>query len=593
MTSQAPLRLAAERVYRIGALSVPQGRLPAAEALSFGAVALFAERAQQVDARFVLGDANAPAVIELCRALDGLALAIELAAARAPTLGLKQLAASMHARLRLLGAGHNRSAPARQQTLRAALDWSHGLLEPREQAVFRRLGVLAGAADLALIQQVASDERHDEWAVIDALSLLVDRSLVTVLASHEAELPRYRLLDSPRAYALERLQAAGELQATRRRHAQAMAARFEAAWRDRFSGRIGVDSWRLGLEPDFDDAREAFEWARDQGDAALALAIGATLVLGMPRSNHAEVLALTDACEALLGADVPAPQTLAMRVALAWRWSDTRPQRALGAAREAVRVARSLGEADRFGLYCALTLCALTAATVEDHALAASALAEARTIEDRGWPAQRLLLAAEADYVVAIASGAEAAHCLQLARAQLALSQRAGYEGVAAELSIADAELMAGDAQSALRHGLAVLARLKGTRREAELALARLNIVASRLARDDTAEARALASVGWAQAQHLDQQAWWADYLSLLCALEARPRAAAKLAGYADATYRRHEDRRQPNESGAVERALALARSTLGADAVQRLVAEGALLRDDQVATLAFAMTDG
>ena len=227
VTSQVPLKLAAERVYRIGALAVPQGALPAAQAREFGAVALFTERAQAADSRFVLTDANAPAVIELCRALDGLALAIELAAARAPMLGVQRLASSMQDRLKLLTTSRNRAAPARQQTLRAALEWSHGFLDERERAVFRRLTVFAGSGSLAMIQQVVADPAGagelDAWAVLDALAVLVDRSLVTVLQGDDTAEPRYRLLDSPRAYALERLKEAGEEAALRRRHMQAVA----------------------------------------------------------------------------------------------------------------------------------------------------------------------------------------------------------------------------------------------------------------------------------------------------------------------------------------------------------------------------------
>jgi len=151
VTSQAPLRLGAERVYRVGPMAVPQGPLPAALAQGFGAVALFVERARGADARFVLTDANAPAAIELCRQLDGLPLAIELAAARAPLLGVARLAASMQDRLKLLTRNVDAAAPARQQTLRAALEWSHGMLDECERTVFRRLGVMGGSASLPFI----------------------------------------------------------------------------------------------------------------------------------------------------------------------------------------------------------------------------------------------------------------------------------------------------------------------------------------------------------------------------------------------------------------------------------------------------------
>ena len=192
----------------------PSDALPAEQALRFGAVALFAERAQAVDHRFAVTEGNAAAVIETCRALDGLPLAIELAASRAPLLGMARLLASMQERLRVLTASRNRAAPSRQQTLRSALEWSHGLLPAREQVVFRRLGVMAGGASLEFIQQVLvdadDDAELDAWAVLDALDTLVDRSLLAVLPSGSLDELRYRLLESPRAYALECLQAAGE-----------------------------------------------------------------------------------------------------------------------------------------------------------------------------------------------------------------------------------------------------------------------------------------------------------------------------------------------------------------------------------------------
>jgi predicted ATPase len=174
VTSQAPLRLAMERVYRLGPLAVPQSRLPAALAKTFGALALFVERARGADARFALSDLSAAAAIEICRQLDGLPLAIELAAARAPLLGVRQLATSMQDRLQLLTRNRAASAPPRQQSLRAALEWSHGFLEEHERTVFRRLAVMAESASLAFIRQVVAGEQGtlDIWAVLDALGVL-------------------------------------------------------------------------------------------------------------------------------------------------------------------------------------------------------------------------------------------------------------------------------------------------------------------------------------------------------------------------------------------------------------------------------------
>ena len=250
VTSQAPLRLAAERVLRLGPLALPQGPLPARQAQAFGALALFCERAAAADHRFVLKDADVPAVIELCRSLDGVALGIELAAARAPSLGIAGLQASLADRLRVLSSNRDRLAPARQQSLRAALKWSVALLAPAEQQLFRRMAVLAGGGTLALVQQVGTADAGaaagDPWEVVDALDQLVQRSLVELLNDDESGPPRYRLLESPRALALEQLRASGEEPAVRLRHAHGVLAEFDRAQADLQAGRLARRSRRRG-----------------------------------------------------------------------------------------------------------------------------------------------------------------------------------------------------------------------------------------------------------------------------------------------------------------------------------------------------------
>ena len=162
VTSQTALHVEGEWLFRLGTLAVPQVAMPADAALRHGAVALFAAQARAADRGFAVTDANVDAVVELCRRLDGVALAIKLAAARLPLLGLAGLLARLSERFRLL-AGGSRDAPSRQQTLRAALDWSHGLLSPHEQAVFRRLGVFAGHFDLELAAHAVADDGQDPW----------------------------------------------------------------------------------------------------------------------------------------------------------------------------------------------------------------------------------------------------------------------------------------------------------------------------------------------------------------------------------------------------------------------------------------------
>ena len=215
VTSQESLKCRDEQVYRLGPLAVP-ANAQLEEAAEFGAVALFVERAHAVDSRFRLAAENVDVVVDICRRLDGIPLAIELAAARVPMLSVHGLHARLDQMFNVLTGG-TRMKLRRHQTLRAALEWSYGLLSADEQTAFRRLGVFAGGFTLELAQQVVNDGCIDQWLVLDLLGRLIDKSLVIV--DGEAE-PRYRLLETTRAFALERLAVAGESEAMLRRHAQ-------------------------------------------------------------------------------------------------------------------------------------------------------------------------------------------------------------------------------------------------------------------------------------------------------------------------------------------------------------------------------------
>jgi len=601
VTSQAPLRLAAERVFRLGPLAVPGEAMPVAKAMQFGAVTLFAERAHAIDSRFAFGDANVAAVIEICRALDGLPLAIELAAARAPTLGVRPLLESMQDRLKLLTASRNRAAPQRQQTLRAALEWSYGLLTPREQKVFRRLGVIAGSASLGLIHEVVADDGErdelDRWEVLDALDILGDRSLVTVLSIDDDREPRYRLLESPRTYALECLDAAAERATVQRRHAHAVAAMFDAAYVEYFNGRVGADDWMQEREQDFDNAREAMHWARGEGEVGVELRVGATLLRALPSSLHAERMALASACEARLDPTLPEPLQLHVWTELSCALADTHKQRARHAAEQALRLARKLDgpQADRFPLYHALARCASAAAQAGDLPVARARLDEARAIEPSTWPAQRLLWGAEAGQWVARIAG-DTAESLERGRRLVALDrERGSLTGTYAAIStgnLIDAELAAGNARTAARCGADLVEWLRGTRHEYALTFSRINLVAALLAMDDCAGARPVARAAWDKVPAFDVQHAAAAYLALLAALEGRPRAAAQLVGYSEAIYAARDEVREANETAATNRARTLAAAALGDAAFDRLCAAGAKLRDVEIGAIAFATAD-
>jgi predicted ATPase/DNA-binding CsgD family transcriptional regulator/Tfp pilus assembly protein PilF len=215
-TSREPLRVRGETVWRVPPLELPlAGDLSAAELEKHEAIRLFTDRAGAVRPGFTLDADNSRAVVRLCRTLDGMPLAIELAAARVGALSVEQIAARLGDRFQLLASG-DRTAPVRQQTLRAAVDWSYELLTEPEQLLLRRLAVFAGW-NLDMAEQVCADEVIPAEQVLDLLAALIDKSLVTLDGELEGD-ARYRLLDTIREYATGRLDASGEGPAIRLRH---------------------------------------------------------------------------------------------------------------------------------------------------------------------------------------------------------------------------------------------------------------------------------------------------------------------------------------------------------------------------------------
>ncbi|HVD16357.1 MAG TPA: BTAD domain-containing putative transcriptional regulator [Actinomycetota bacterium] len=215
-TSREPLRVGGEVTWRTPSLALPDLRdlPPLARLAELESVRLFVERARDAAAGFVLDETTAPAVAEICVRLDGMPLALELAAARTSALAPAQIAARLDDALRVLGRG-SRSAVTRQQTLHATLAWSHDLLDERERVLFRRLAVFAGSMSLEAVEHVC-DGDGDGLDVVDLLSRLVDKSLVQV--EHAEGVARYRLLETIRQFADQRLRDAGERAARVRAH---------------------------------------------------------------------------------------------------------------------------------------------------------------------------------------------------------------------------------------------------------------------------------------------------------------------------------------------------------------------------------------
>jgi predicted ATPase/class 3 adenylate cyclase/DNA-binding NarL/FixJ family response regulator len=258
VTSRAALHLSGEHEFAVPPLGLPdRTRLPALEQLTqYEAVRLFIERAQAVQATFVVTNANAPAVAEICHQLDGLPLAIELAAARVKLFPPQALLARLGNRLKLLTGGA-RDLPQRQQTIRDAIDWSYDLLDPAEQALFTRLGVFVGGWTLEAAEAVCGADRELPIDVIDGIASLLDKSLLRQEAEASGE-SRFTMLETIREYALERLAANGELEALRQWHAEHFVALAEAA-EPELEGANQI-AWLQRLASEHDNLRAAFAW---------------------------------------------------------------------------------------------------------------------------------------------------------------------------------------------------------------------------------------------------------------------------------------------------------------------------------------------
>jgi predicted ATPase/DNA-binding CsgD family transcriptional regulator len=259
-TSREPIGIAGELAWRVPSLS-----------LDGEAVELFVDRARRTRPDFGLTEENSSAIAEICRRLDGMPLAIELAAARTRTLSLTQIVDGLHHNFRLL-AGGARSAVRRQQTLRASIDWSHAMLTESERTLFRRLAVFMGGFDLAAADAVGADTEAEHFQLIDLLGLLVDKSLV--VAEEIDVAMRYRLLETVRQYGLEKLAESGEAEAVRTRHRDHYTATAATLAAQGLGDTAPLVPW---AELEMDNLRAAHAWSCDSGQFAPALQLVSAL----------------------------------------------------------------------------------------------------------------------------------------------------------------------------------------------------------------------------------------------------------------------------------------------------------------------------
>ncbi|RPI81535.1 MAG: adenylate/guanylate cyclase domain-containing protein, partial [Chloroflexi bacterium] len=378
VTSREALHISGEHEYPVPPLALPDlEQLPPVESLTqYAAVELFIQRALAVKPDFQIRDETAKSIVEICYRLDGLPLAIELAAARVKLLPPQAMLARLEHRLEFLTGGA-RDLPVRQQTLRNTIAWSHDLLNENEQRLFRRLSVFVGGCTIAAVETVAGDN-PTSVSILDCLGSLLDKSLLRETNSTNNE-PRFELLEMLREFGLEQLGVSGEQETIQRRHANyflALAGQAEAGL-----DNVEQVQWMNQMEQEHDNLRAALEWsktAEDSGEICLRLAS----ILGLfweargYLSEGRERLAAVLLIEKAQGRTAARAMLLARAAELAYRQSDYPATESF--ARESLEIYREVG--DKQGIASALIKLGNAATEVGNYATASEFLEEALTI---------------------------------------------------------------------------------------------------------------------------------------------------------------------------------------------------------------------
>ena len=584
-TSREALHVAGEQTYPLSALSLPDLTANAETVGRSEAVQLFVERARKQQPGFTLTAARTPVVAELCIRLDGIPLALELAAARLRSLSIEQINTRLDDRFRLLTGGPRTALP-RQQTLRATLDWSYDLLAEQERAVLRRLAVFAGGFTLEAASSVASDEAIDEFAVIDILSQLVGRSLV--IADTDRTDARYRLLETTRAYALEKLAESGETDPIQRQHAQYFRERFDCAPDDWL--RMREEDWRAVYLPEVDNVRIALDWALGSGGVA-AIGIGLCSASGpmwMELSLADEGRWRIEAASARVGPDTPGLYQARLWLWLGMLWGDAAPPQSMPAVSLAIEHYRRLGDAS--GLGFSLVQLAFKLGLMDRLDEAATALAEALPLLERADLPRAFARHSEATGFLKMRIGDPASARTHYERS-LSIYRRIGVQKEVLRMlgNHADLTWALGDIDAALDGFRETVSLLRAAKFTTKVTLGHTltNLSGVHTERGDLGEALAAAREGLPLLRETGYVWVNMDHFALRTGLAGKIADAARLAGNVDSMYLAKEASRGPNEVRARERLRGLLREKLAPDQLKRLFAEGAAMSEDEACRLA------
>ena len=591
-SSREPLGLRGEYVYRMSPLSYPEAPagLTAAEALHYGAVRLFAERAETALGGFALTDENAPVVAEICKRLVGIALAIELAVPRLKILQPEELRARLDDRFRLLTGG-DRSALPRQQTLEAAIDWSYRLLTDAEKCLLRRLTIFAGSFTLDSASRVAGVDPLRDADVLDLVAALCDKSLVTPIVGSGGP-SRYRLLETTREFALVRLVESGESGGQQRlaRYLIELLAEAQKSW-----DTTPDAEWYRRYEPEIENLRAVLAWAfGDHGEPALGVELVADTVQLVRWWQRSERQRWFERAAGYLTAETPPSILGRIKLGLASSAGAHYGQmQGLDDALEAAAVFRRLDD-PRNGAW-AMTMAAESLTNPEHLVEAETYFREAEGLL-RPLGATKQLAAVLIGKAVArgiVAGDIPAAR--ELLDESAALAGHLGYGRLNESRAILRAEIEAADE----KFDAAI-----ATAREAEVALRRSgntrllyivlgNLTGYQLARGDLAAALASGREGLRLARaHADDFLIHVlvEHLALAAALGGDAARAAGLAGFGASLYQQEKRAREPNERRTWNTLMSRLDAALPSEEKVRLMDEGARWSQERALREALAL---
>ena len=567
-TSREGLGIAGEIVHRVGSLS-PQD-----------ALALFEARANAANTRFAVTESNEPVVAEICARLDGIALALELAATRLKVLSVEQLAAKLDERFRLLTGG-SRTALPRQQTMRALIDWSYDLLSDRERTVFRRVAVFAGGWTLEAASEVCSDETIESWDILDLLAALVDKSMVVAELGDTDQ--RYRLLESTRQYAAEKLAESGERDHIRQRHADYVFEMMERAGSELQGLPLGV--WAVPLAAEIDNIRLAFDWFLGERRGVEKGARLAELCqeLFMETSRPAEMWRWSEVALDALGPqgkpELRAPLLRGMAEASSALGKGLTQRLNLG--REALELYRSSNDVPG----TARSLLALGAQLVffgnldEGRPLIQEGLERAKASGNRRITAQALALSA-------YGSDRPLSERTERLNEAISLYRAAGDERSAARALtwLAEQQFQDGDAASALENVRQAIVIERRRRFRSGLIVSLMNSASYLLWLDDpdaAAQAARESIVLCEEIQdHLDLPIC-IQHLAYVAAQRGDYATAARLAGFVDARFVQMDEPRQRTEQMLYDRLMSVLREHLSDAELTAYVKAGAAITEE------------